>query len=916
MKTLGVWILFLGYFNYASGQNLGDTLSARRWYKEGLELLDKANYEKSLSKLSQARDTYQKAANWLMAVSCQHKITQNLIRQGRFDQALQASQAIEQFGLKSLNPQSPQEAEWYNLLGEIYLNKGRNDLALQNFEAALSIYKKFHPGHKQAIALVYNNIGLVHFSTQKHELALEHHQQSLSLRQAIHGEKHPETGASYNNIGLVYSQYDLSQAQEYYQKALKIYLDVYGENHPTTANTYNNLAIVYEKEARYEEALENFDKVLTIRQKVYGTEHPNIAFAYASIAETYFEQDNYFEALEYYKKALAIYQKNYGEKHPEIANMLNQIGVIYLRQNQYNQALEYYQKAICANIPAYCSADIYTNPAMKEYYNARILLNSLLIKAQGLEARHFAKSLKLKDLSFALQTLETCDQLIEQIRQVNTNQSDKIALGILAAEVYEDGIRVCLAISEVVLNKKTYTEKAFYFAEKSKSAVLLAAISETDAKEFANIPLNLLEQERQLKSDIAYYEQKLAEKPEAQLEKNYRETLFALNRNYEDFTKNLEQKFPEYFNLKYNVKTAEVSDIQSVIDKKTQVLSYFIAEKNPRLYVFQITHDQYKVYDVPQINNLKKYLISLRNGIQFKSKKNFLEASRMLFEQLFPQKLRNNPQKLIIIPDGGLGTIPFEVLLTQKPNSALEGYANMPFLIQKCAISYTYSATLLWQNRQKIGKESKPNSGIMICAPVNFGSKIISDLAATAQESREIADLFKAQNQSVKLLLQKDATEQNLKANDLKNYTILHFATHGTVNEEHPELSQIFLLKDPQSKEDGNLTSGEIYNLDINADLVTLSCCETGLGKISKGEGIIGLSRALLYAGAKNLIVSLWAVSDASTAQLMVDIYQNVLSNSQNLSYPEAIRLAKLKMIESADFEAPYFWAPFILVGR
>jgi CHAT domain-containing protein/Tfp pilus assembly protein PilF len=916
MKTLGIWILFFVLSGYVSAQNFSDTLSARRWYKEGLELLDKADYEKSLNKLTQARDTYQKASNWLMSVNCQHKITQNLIRQGKFDQALQTSQEIEQFGLKNLNPKSPQEAEWYNLLGEIYLNKGRNDLALQNFQEALDIYKKFHPGRKQEIALAYNNIGLVHFSTQKHELALEHHQQSLNLRQAIHGEKHPETGASYNNIGLVYSQYDLSQAQEYYQKALKIYLDVYGEAHPTTANAYNNLAIVYQKEEKYEEALENFDKVLAIRQKVYGAEHPNIAFGYAYMGETYFNQDNYFEALEYYKKALAIYQKNYGEKHPEVANVLNQMGVIFLRQNKYNQALEYYQKAICANTPAYCSSDIYTNPEIKEYYNGRILLNSLLIKAQGLEARHFAKSLKLKDLTFALQTLETCDQLIEQIRQVNTNQSDKIALGALAAEVYEDGIRICLAISEVVLNKKVYTEKAFYFAEKSKSAVLLAAISETDAKEFANIPQNLLEQERQLKSDIAYYEQKLAEKPEAQLEKTYREKLFTLNRNYEVFTKNLEQKYPEYFNLKYSVKTAQVADIQSVIDDKTEVLSYFIAEKNPRLYVFQITQNQYKVYDVPQIENLKKYVISLRNGIQFKSKKTFLEAARILFEQLFPHKLRNNRGKLIIIPDGGLGTIPFEVLLTQKPESEIEGYSNLPFLIQKCAISYTYSATLLWQNRQKIGKETLTASGIMICAPVNFDNKTISDLAATAQESREIADLFKAKNQTVKLLLQKDATEKNLKASDLKNYAILHFATHGTVNEEHPELSQIFLLKDSQGKEDGNLTSGEIYNLDINADLVTLSCCETGLGKISKGEGIIGLSRALLYAGAKNLIVSLWTVGDASTARLMADIYQNVLNNSQMAAYPEALRLAKLKMIKSIDFEAPYFWAPFILVGR
>ncbi|MCU0445388.1 MAG: CHAT domain-containing protein [Microscillaceae bacterium] len=914
MKILGLGILFLLIFNFLSAQT--DTLSARRWFREGIEALEKADYEKSFHKLSQAREAYQKSANWLMSVNCQNKLVQNLIRQGKFEQALQAIQEIEQYGLKKLNPKSPQEAESYNLQGEVYLNKGRNDLALQNFQEALDIYKKFHPGHKQEIALAYNNIGLVHFSTQKHELALEHHQQSLNIRQTLHGEKHPETGASYNNIGLVYAQYDLSQAQEYYQKALKIYLDVYGEKHPTTANAYNNLAIVYQKEQRYEDALNNFDKVLTIRQKVYGNEHPNIAFVYAYMGETYFEQANYFEALAYYKKALKIYQKNYGEKHPEIANIFNQIGVIYVQQKKYNLALEHYQQAICANISGGCEADILFNPDLKEYYNGRILLNSLLIKAQALEARHFGKTLKLKDLTLALQTLETCDRLIERIRQANTNQSDKIALGILASEVYEDGIRICYAISEVVLNKKNYWEKAFYFAEKSKSAVLLAAISETDAKDFANIPTNLLEQEKQLKTDIAFYEQKLAEKPEAGIEKNYREKLFALNRNYEGFVKNLEQKYPEYFNLKYSVKTAQVSDIQSVIDEKTEVLSYFIAEKNPRLYVFQIHQNHFKLYDVAQIENFKKQLISLRNGIQFKAKKNFVESGQILFAQLFPQKLSSRYPKLVIIPDGGLGTIPFEVLLTDKMNNKALNYAEMPFLVKNRAISYTYSATLFWQNRQKNHQTPSASGGIMVCAPVNFNSQVVADLTATAQESQEIANLFRAKNQNVKLLLHKEATEKNIKIQELKNFNILHFATHGTVNEENPELSQIFLLKDSQGKEDGNLTSGEIYNLDINADLVTLSCCETGLGKISKGEGIIGLSRGLLYAGAKNLIVSLWAVGDASTAQLMVDIYQNILNNAQTATYPEAIRLAKLKMLQSSDFQAPYFWAPFILVGR
>ncbi len=132
------------------------------------------------------------------------------------------------------------------------------------------------------------------------------------------------------------------------------------------------------------------------------------------------------------------------------------------------------------------------------------------------------------------------------------------------------------------------------------------------------------------------------------------------------------------------------------------------------------------------------------------------------------------------------------------------------------------------------------------------------------------------------------------------------------MNESKPELSRIFLK--PSEKEDGSLYAGEIYNLNINADLVTLSACETGLGKIAKGEGIVGLSRALQYAGANNLIVSLWQVADASTSQLMIKFYDLHLHNDYK-GYNRALRSAKLSLLNSDEYKNPYFWAPFILVG-
>jgi CHAT domain-containing protein len=162
------------------------------------------------------------------------------------------------------------------------------------------------------------------------------------------------------------------------------------------------------------------------------------------------------------------------------------------------------------------------------------------------------------------------------------------------------------------------------------------------------------------------------------------------------------------------------------------------------------------------------------------------------------------------------------------------------------------------------------------------------------------------------VLLEQRATEEALKSDKMQETSLLHLATHGIVNETHPELSCIY-LQPGDAGDDGNLFSGEIFNLKLNADLVTLSACQTGLGKISKGEGVIGLSRALIYAGARNLIVSFWSVADESTAALMTDFYGRLL-DSGGSNYAESLRQAKLSLMKG-PYAAPYYWAPFVLIG-
>jgi len=326
----------------------------------------------------------------------------------------------------------------------------------------------------------------------------------------------------------------------------------------------------------------------------------------------------------------------------------------------------------------------------------------------------------------------------------------------------------------------------------------------------------------------------------------------------------------------------------------------------------------------------------------------------LLYQQLFPETfvLDKQIENLIIIPDGALATIPFEALLTDNSGS-LNGddFKKYPFLINRYNVSYSYSANLFYRtfpkDKQKQPEltnindwlalapifDDKSEQGVMLATrelqkqlnnlqsdTLNVRGRLltgdyITPLPGTESETQAIIKQYETRNLKAQALLHKSANEQFIKSGGLEKYKILHFATHGFVNSEKPELSGILLAQDSTGNQDGVLYSGEIYNLKLNADLVVLSACETGLGKINKGEGIIGLTRALLYAGSKNIIVSLWQVSDESTSNLMIDFYNNLL-NTKNKSFSDPLRKAKLQLISEGKFAHPFYWSPFILVGK
>jgi CHAT domain-containing protein/uncharacterized protein HemY len=890
-KKILFFIAFLSVVFTATGQNSMSTIDS---------LLDNSEFDDAIAHLDRV---LKKISDQDERITLENKRAEVFIRAGKFDDA---ERQLESLVTRSLSP--GQQLITQSNRGFLFLHQGRNDLSLTTLQKALATVRTQSDQNSLEYAQLLSYLGNLYLATGEYAQAEEQLRMALAIREGLVSKNSELIAASYNDLGLIYSTTDPNKALDHYEKALAIYERVHGKDHPKIAIANTNIGFAYRTLEFYGDAINNFESALEIWQKIYPNVHPTKAFIYFNLGQTYLKMKNEVAAREYYEKALKIYRESYGKKHPGIGTVLNAIGRLKLASGNYDEAVEFFQHALISNVSDFNETNVRHNPVAESYYSGNTLLFSLLNKAEALEARYFGRTLRFSEFELALRSLQVCDTLIDDLRQQITNESDKILLGTIATDVYAAGVRIAFEAANVAANKRSWYEMAFYFAEKSKAAVLLESISDSHAKSFSGIPGELLEEEKKLKAEIVVLTQKLSLKPGEAEEKDLRQMKFTQNRNYKNFVRELETNFPAYYNLKFNVSTPSIGSLQKKLDKQTLILSYFIDEKNNRLYVFQISQKAFKTISQPISSDFERNISGLRNSLIYNQLDVYKESAAGLSSMLVP-RISNGITNLVLLPTGKLSIIPFESLFSRKLRDE-RSFDSFPYLLRKYSIRYELCAAMILQKKSKLNDASP---SIFLCAPVTFEKDRLVELPASESEVNEISQLFSSRNLQKVLLTRQQADEQTIKDTRLNEFTYLHFATHGIVDETNPELSRIF-LHSSSTGEDGSLYSGEIFNLQLNAKLVTLSACQTGLGKIFKGEGVIGLSRALVYAGSEKIMVSFWNVPDQSTADLMTKFYHELLStSSENLAV--SLQQAKLNLMRNNKYASPYFWAPFVLIG-
>lgn len=804
----------------------------------------------------------------------------------------------------------------YLNIGDTYRNLKQLKLALEYTEKALFILKKEE--HSYGLSIVYQNIGVNYYDKGELDKALQYYKKSLKLKQKLHGDNHPEVAVIYVNIGIIIQNYNLNKSLTYFNKALHIYKEVFGENHFGIADIYESLGINFLLKKEYETALTYHHKSLEIRKKILNKNHTNMARSYYNLGLLHNEKSNYISALEYYKKSLSILKKS--KKNSELVpDGYTGIGTMYYKQHDYKNALAYYDKALTYNTKK--NSKTVTNVFNPENYHfLDKLFETLLEKSKTLQEL-YKKDQITKDLSQSIKSYQNLDLLVNHFRKSFQNYEDKVDLAEQAKEIYSHAI-VSHLLNYNATSNQTDLEKAFYYAEKSKSNILKDLLMDTHAKNFSKLPQEIITLESTLKSNRAFYQSQIVTQQskdsiDVAYVEEYENKLFNASRRQDSLVRVLEKEYPKYYQLKHSKKLISIKETQNKINAKTTVLEFFVTDSI--IYTFAISKNAISIKEL-QVTELTQKIQGLNKAVTSENNAEYKKTAHILYQELLlPVKDKIVGNELIIIPDGSLWHLNFDLLLTQK--SATQNTRDLPYLLRDYAISYANSAHLLFNS---IKDEVKSSEKREECLAFSFSdttnavaAKTMSlatlrnagdDLPGTRKEIRAISEIFNGH-----YYYGADAKEANFKEK-ADRYKIIHLALHAEVDHKNPQNSKLYFSKGKDSIEDNLLHAHELFALNIPAELTVLSACNTGIGKIANGEGIMSLGNAFQYAGTKSLLLSSWEVSDKTTPTLMTYFYANL---KEGMNKAKALQQAKLKYLNTTEafYTNPFYWGSFYILG-
>ncbi len=854
---------------------------------------------------------------------------------GDYDQALEYYKKSLEVWLKIFGPKHYNVAKSYHNIGTAYLGKGDYDCALEYYKKALEIWLwVVNPDHT-SVAAGYNCIGIIYSDKGDYDQALEYYNKALEIRLKVLGHDHPDVGKVYGGIGVVYSgKGDYDKALIYFKKVLEVLLKVYGHDHPDVARTHNNIGYAYLDKKDYDKAIEFFDKSLKIWFKV-RPDHPDVSSVYGGIGVAYSGKGNYTQALEYHNKALENSLKSLGSTHPYVAETYKHICDVYQQKGNYDKALEYIDCGIISmkidtitgsSIDSLSAIDLRPLPlTVKLLHNKAKTLLSLKSDKEGIK----------KALAF----LSLANELVTRFREELVTGTAKFQWADEFHEINQLAINLLFQL-ETKGQEAKYEKEAFLWSERGRARLFLEQLSVSRIPFSGIIPDELYLEEENYRNEILRIDREIEQETEKSKEDRQQAVIrelyskrFAYEDSLKQWVEHVEKTYPIYTHFRYP-RPSNLEEIQNVLKHDESLVSYSLLEDKTIAWVVRL--DTFFMVELPISDSIITSDVDALRWDLLKMGGTYKNRTSQLYEYVFKplEEYLETNQVVYIIPDGALQLLPFELLWDEEKGE---------YLLNRYKITYIQSGSTLALLRKIMRKDASKERLIAFGDPVYKQTKLEDESIEVASDVNETDRLRSAYAErgfgfkrlpmsgeevlsisevlGVKPLkppninLRLDANEKAVKSFNLSDYQYLHFACHGYLGNVESEIMQPSLVLSlvGNKEEDGFLQMSEVFNLKLNADLVVLSACETGMGELVRGEGIIGLTRAFMYAGTPSIVVSLWRVSDYSTSCLMRYFYRNL---GDGMNKAEALRQAKIELIEKDGYIHPLFWAPFILVGE
>jgi CHAT domain-containing protein len=832
------------------------------------------------------------------------------------------------------------EASMLRGVGFTYFRQSDYPQALRYYEQALGLAREF--ADKGAEGRYWTDIASVHLSRGNFAEAVEFHKRALDISEEV-GDRYNQSVALQNIGDIYWTTGDFSKALEYLHQSLKINRESGFKGNE--AGCLNDIGLIHEATGDFAKALEYYN--LALRMWRESGDKSGEGVGLNNISNVYARQKDYAGSLSYLEQAIRIARET-GNKRA-VANRLNNAALAQGKMGNYKAALSLSEEALkmCREIG---SRDLevlallnagYIHTKLDQPAAARPVLEQALSLGQAIGLHnsvwraysHLGEAWeRLGDMENALANYRKSIEAIESLRGQLQMEEQKAGFLGSRIEVYERAANVLFS-SHQKNPRAGFDRECFALVERARARAFLDSLEEAKINLRAGLTPEQRDEENGIRKAISAFHTELLKPGLTEVKREeLLEKLEAAETDYALYIQRMRRENQAFTRL-VSPETASLEDVQAVLpDDQTALIEYFIGDQISLL--FCLTKGEFFIAPLPDGKTLLEKavdytkLLSKKGGGKFQAQ----AAGRSLYQELLGPVAGRiaSAKRLIIVPDESLHYLPFEALVRDSLEQADGQDSQSRFLARDYRVSYAPSASSLISLLER-GQEAEPQRMLLAFAdPVyELGQtprkQLSSDellrefylaqgfelysLPHTGEEIKKISRILRAGSKDI--YTREKAKEEKLKEISLHDFKIIHFATHGLLDERAAMKSALVLSLDEDPREDGFFQAREIWHSRFNAELIVLSACQTGKGKLERGEGVSGLARAFLHAGARCVLATLWNVNDKATSEFMGYFYEYLM---QGKSQDDALQLTKIRMMTSR-YDHPFYWAGFVLNG-